>query len=107
MLASKSWHFLSHFQSENRTNGYRCSEMELFPMSLFTAGVILVLFRLQGCGYTSDPRHIILVTLNLNLTLTVTLILTLTLRPYCLETPKRTLPCTQCTKILYGGGPMR
>jgi len=27
----KSWHFLSHFQSENGNNGYRCSETEVFP----------------------------------------------------------------------------
>jgi len=27
----KSWHFLSHFQSENGNNGYRCSEREVFP----------------------------------------------------------------------------
>jgi len=31
MLASKSRHFLSHFQSENRNNGYCCSKREVFP----------------------------------------------------------------------------
>ena len=31
MLASKSWHVVSHFQSENGNNGYRCSKGEVFP----------------------------------------------------------------------------
>ena len=31
----KSWHFLSHFQSENGSNGYRCSEREVFPKRIY------------------------------------------------------------------------
>jgi len=32
MAASKSWHFLPHFHSENGNNGYRRSETEVFPI---------------------------------------------------------------------------
>ena len=56
-------------------------------LHISATSVILVLFRLQGCGYTSDsPTHI-----NLNLTLILTLTLTLlTLRPHCVKTRVKT-----------------
>jgi len=67
-----------------------CVVVRHLRVACFSSSVIFVLFRLQGCGYTSDPRH-----KNLNLTLILTLTLTLTLRPYCLNFPERTLPCIQ------------
>ena len=46
----KSWHFLSHFQSENGSNSYRCSESEVFPSRLLLSHDRFLPRLLVKCG---------------------------------------------------------
>jgi len=72
MLALKSWHFLSHFQSENVNNGYCRSEMEVFPpkasLDMLLAGQLDGVFRtlylkvmtdgsVSCAGFTSSKKR--------------------------------------------------